>query len=108
MLSQQEKDFMDYWEKNRNRQRKLSRQLLLGIPIGLLFIVPMVFSISSHWDKRAEIEANSSQNFNPWVILVAFFLISAFIAIFSRKVSWDRNEQRYLEIKAKRDVEEKK
>jgi hypothetical protein len=107
MLTQEEKDFMEYWEKNRGRQRKLWRQLLLGIPAGLLFIVPMLISISAHWDKRAEIEANSPQNFNPWVILSAFLLISGFIAVFSRKLGWDKNEQRYLELKAKRDASEK-
>jgi hypothetical protein len=107
MITREEKDFLDYWEKNRNRQRKLSWQLLLGIPAGLLFIVPMVFSLSAHWHKRAEIEANSALNFNPWVILSAFLIIAVFVAVFSKKLSWDRKEQRYLELKAKRDAKEK-
>jgi hypothetical protein len=107
MITPEEKDFLEYWEKNRDRQRKLSWQLLLGIPAGLLFIVPMVISLSAHWHKRADVEANSALNFNPWVILVAFLIIAVFIAVFSKKLSWDKKEQRYLELKAKRDGIEK-
>ena len=107
MITPEEKDFLAYWEKNRNRYRKLSWQLLLGIPAGLLFVVPMVFSLSSHWHKRAEIEAYSAQEFNPWVISGAFLMIAVFIAVFSKKLSWDKNEQRYLEIKARNEAADK-
>jgi len=100
MLTQQEKDFMEYWEKNRIRQKKITRQFLLGIPIGLLFIIPMLISLFSGWHKRASMEANSGE-LNPGVVLIAMLLILGFVAIFSKRLNWERNEQKYKELQAK-------
>jgi hypothetical protein len=105
MLSKEEKDFMEYWERNRNRQKKVYKQLLLGIPIGLLFTIPIVISLVSGWDKRAVMVANTS-DFNPGVLLAALLLIVGFTAIFSRRVKWDEHEQKYQELKAKQAREE--
>ena len=105
MLTQDEKDFMDYWERNRDRQKKVFKQLLLGIPIGLLFAIPIVISLLSGWDKRAVMIANTS-DFNPGILLAALLLIVGFIAIFSRRVKWDNYEQKYQELRAKQAREE--
>jgi hypothetical protein len=44
----------------------------------------------------------NSGNFNPAVLAVALLLIAGFVAIFSKRLQWERNEQHYLEIKAKK------
>lgn len=104
MLSKEENDFIRYWEKNRLRQKKLVRQFLVGIPLGLLIVVPTVISLTSGWYKRAEMEANSA-DFNPMVLLVALLLIVGFTAIFYQRWKWDQYEQRYRELVARRDRE---
>jgi len=104
MLSEEEKKFVDYWEKNRGKQKKIVRQFLLGIPVGLLFIIPILISFSSGWYKRAGMMINTS-DFNPGVLLVALLLIVGFMAIFSRRHKWERNEQFYNELKAKESAE---
>jgi len=96
---------MKYWDANRERQKKTIRQFLLGIPIGLLFVIPIVASLMSGWYKRANMIVNT-QDFNPLVLIVALVLIVGFVAIFSKRYKWDMNEQHYLELKAKKALEE--
>jgi hypothetical protein len=97
MLTQQEKDFIRYWESNRLRRKKIVRQFLVGIPIGLLFVIPITINFASGWDKRAQMEANN-QEFNPIVLLIALLLIVGFTAIFYQRHQWDQYEQRYREL----------
>ena len=101
MLTKEEEDFIEYWEQNREKQRKTLRQFLLGIPVALLFIIPISVNFLSGWYKRASMVANSG-NFNPAVLAIALLLIAGFVAIFSKRFQWERNEQHYLEIKAKK------
>jgi sterol desaturase/sphingolipid hydroxylase (fatty acid hydroxylase superfamily) len=105
MLTQQEKDFIRYWENNRARQKKVVRQFLVGIPIGLLFVIPIVINFSAGWYKRADMEANT-QDFNPMVLLVALLLIVGFTAIFYQRHKWDQHEQRYRELLHRQSKEE--
>jgi hypothetical protein len=105
MLTEEEKAFLIYWEKNRDRQKKVFRQLLLGIPVGLLFAIPIVLTLVSGWYKRAVMIANTA-DFNPGILIVALLLIVGFTAIFSRKYRWEQHEQKYLELQAKKRQEE--
>lgn len=101
MLTQQEQDFIRYWEQNRIRQKKTFRQLLIGIPVGMLFAVPIFINFSSGWYKRAAMMTHTD-DFNPIVLLVALLLIVGFVAIFSKKHQWDLREQHYRELLAKK------
>ncbi|HEY4109505.1 hypothetical protein [Puia sp.] len=101
MLSKEETAFIDYWEKNRLRRKKTVRQFLLGVPLGLLFAVPILLSLTSGWYKRANMEANSP-DFNPRVLFVALLLIVGFTSIFWQRHKWDQYEQRYQELLARR------
>jgi hypothetical protein len=105
MLTQQDKDFIRYWEANRLRRKKIVRQFLIGIPIGLLFVIPIVINFSSGWYRRADMEAHSA-DFNPVVLLVALLLIVGFTAIFYQRHQWDQYEQHYQELLARRIREE--
>jgi membrane protein YdbS with pleckstrin-like domain len=98
MLTQQEKDFIDYWERNRDRQKKLIRQFLVGIPVGLLFAVPIIICFASGWFHRAMMVITAEGG----AILLALVVIVVFIAIFSQQSKWDQLNQRYLELIARR------
>jgi hypothetical protein len=102
MLSKEDEAFIDYWEKNRLRRKKLFRQFLLGVPLGLLIAVPTVISLTSGWYKRAYAEANSP-DFDPRVLFFALLLIVVFTAIFWQRHKWDQSEQHYRELLARRD-----
>jgi hypothetical protein len=102
MLTKEDNAFIEYWEKNRLRRKKTVRQFLLGIPIGLLFVIPIVINLSSGWYKRADMEANSG-DFDPRVLFVALLLIVGFTSIFWQRHQWDQYEQRYRELLARRE-----
>ncbi len=104
MLSKEETAFIDYWERNRLRRKKVVRQFVLGVPIGLLFVIPILISVGTGWYKRADMEVNSSE-FDPRVLFVALLLIVAFVSIFWQRHKWDQHEQRYRELVARRDRE---
>ena len=106
MLTEQEEAFITYWAANREKQKRTFRQFLLGIPLALLFVVPITLNFFSGWYKRATMMRNT-QDFNPGVLLLALILIVVFIAIFSRKFRWEQNEQRYIELLAKKERLEK-
>src|ERR1700676_338492 len=110
MLSDQEEAFIVYWAANRNKQKRTFRQFLLGIPLALLFVIPITLNFFSGWYKRATMIRNTP-DFNPGVLLLALILIVVFIAIFSRKFKWEQYERRYVELlakKARQDKNEKK
>jgi hypothetical protein len=101
MLSDQEEAFIAYWAANRDKQKRTFRQFLLGIPLALLFVIPITLNFFSGWYKRATM-VRDTPDFNPGVLLLALIIIVVFIAIFSRKFKWEQNEQRYMELLAKK------
>jgi uncharacterized membrane protein len=107
MLTQPEKDFLIYWEQNRLKQKKKFRQFLVGIPLGFLFSIPILINFFSGWYKRAAMEANTSE-FSPLILVIAFLLITAFVAIFSKHHQWEMREQHYQELIAKQSVDDRK
>ncbi len=106
LYTEDEKKFIDYWEKNRAYQATLQYQLLFGLPIGLLFSLPIVinFLLGKFWYKRAD--AVGLSQFNPFVLVFAILLISIFIAIVNRKFRWEKLEQQYLELLARKKEED--
>jgi len=105
MLTQQEKDFIDYWQRNRDSQKRTLKQLLIGIPIGLLFAIPICINFFSGWYKRAAMMSNTP-DFNPLVLIIAMIVIIAFVAIFSKRHQWDMREQQYQELLSKQAKED--
>ncbi len=104
MLTQNEKDFVDYWEHNRIRKKKVLKQLYVGLPLGVLIVAAIFINFFSGWDKRAQMIINTDPSL-ILVVMIASLLIVVFIAIFSVRHNWDLNEQRYKELLARRDEE---
>jgi membrane protein YdbS with pleckstrin-like domain len=102
VLTQQEEAFVRYWEENRSRQKKVFRQFLIGIPVGLAFAIPIVVNYVSGWDVQAAANSGTSEKSLVMVLMVALLLIVGFIAIFYQKHKWDQYEQRYRELLSKR------
>jgi hypothetical protein len=105
MLTETERQFLRYWEANRLREKKLNKQLLLGLPIGLLFAVPVLLLLFSgkFWYERANMQANSQSS--PVILMIAIICIAVFVAVFYKRHQWEMKEQQYLELKAKEEEE---
>jgi membrane protein YdbS with pleckstrin-like domain len=103
MLSKDQRLFMEYWEKNRLREKKTIKQLMVGLPIGLIFAIPVLILLFSgkFWYQRASMVANSQSS--PVVLIIAIICIAAFVGIFYKRHQWDMREQHYLELKAREE-----
>jgi|SRR5690242_18706491 membrane protein YdbS with pleckstrin-like domain len=101
MLDQREKLFVEYWALNREKERNLLYQVLTGLPIGLLFALPIIFILFTgrYWFKRADMVANAE--LNPVLLVSAVFIIAVFVAVLYKRHQWEMKEQQYKELKAK-------
>jgi uncharacterized membrane protein len=102
MLSQQEKDFLRYWEENRLNKKRFLRQFSIGLPVGVLLVALIFINLLSGWYKKAEMQLRSNASL-ILVVIVALLITAVFIAIFSSKHKWEQNEQRYRELKRKEE-----
>lgn len=106
MLTADEQKFIEYWEANRLRRKKVTRQLAVGLPLGVVLVVAILINFFSGWYKKADMElrgqSQGSQLTLLVVLVVAVLLIVAFIVVFSVRHKWDLYEQHYRELIAKR------
>jgi formate/nitrite transporter FocA (FNT family) len=99
MLTNQEKDFIDFWAKNRAAQKTSKRPFLIGLSAGLIFGLVVWVIVFSGWYTRASMVANSK--LSGFVFFVGILLISFFMAYLYRSFSWENREQQYKELVAK-------
>ncbi|MDQ2720737.1 MAG: hypothetical protein M3Z26_13395 [Bacteroidota bacterium] len=98
MLTNDEKLFLKYWEKNRENEKRFFRQLTYGSPWGLVFALPVLVVVIFHdWYKNM-IPISRSQII---LIIIAVMGIAVFYSVFRMKFKWDSNEQIYKELKFK-------
>lgn len=101
LYTEDELKFMAYWEQNRLKERRLITQLTYGLPIGVIFAVPILvnFLLGRFWYKRAD--AVGLSQFSPTVLIIAVALISIFVAVMNRKFRWEKLENQYLSLKSR-------
>ena len=104
MITEQEKLFLEFWEKNRDKQKKLFHQLAFGLPLGLVFAFPILLSVLFRSWYKNMIYISGSQ---ITVILITVLGIAVFFALIRMKFKWENNEQLYKELKFKQQTLEK-
>jgi len=98
MLTKDEKLFIDYWEKSRDKEKRFFRQLTYGSPWGLVFALPvLVVVIFDDWYKNM-IPISKTQII---LIIITVIGIAVFYSIFRMRFKWENNEQFYKELKFK-------
>ncbi len=103
MITDQEQLFINYWEANRDREKKGLYQLAIGLPLGLVFAFPVLLSVLFHDWYKSMVFISGSQ---ITVILITVLGIAVFFALFRMKFKWEENEQRYKELKFKQSKTE--
>lgn len=103
MLSEKEKEFIEYWKANREMEKSSSRPVIKGFAAGLAIGVGVMFAITSGWYQRATMVANS--RLSGFTLLLAILLISGFIGWIYRNYQWERMEQQYKELIYKQQKE---
>ncbi|MFN7538939.1 MAG: hypothetical protein ACK5RQ_02720 [Bacteroidota bacterium] len=104
-MKQEDQEFMDYWEACGETEKNSPKPLLIGFSSGLVFGVATLVSLFSGWDKRAGMVANSRLNMG--ILLLIILAVSVFIAYFYRIYRWERNEEHYQSLLAKKKRENK-
>lgn len=100
MLSAEEKKFLEYWEKNRDRENKWTRKISYGAPWGLVFALPMLLAVIFHGWYKNMIPITRGQ-----IVLITITVIgiAIFYAYFRQQFRWEHNEQFYEELKLRED-----
>lgn len=100
MLTKMEEDFLEYWACNRIKQKKNTKQFIIGLTAGLAISFSLFIFIFSGWYQRATMVANSK--LNPTLFAIIIIVICVFMAYFYRNFKWEQQEQQYLELLAKK------
>lgn len=103
MYSIEEKAFIEYWEENRLKKKKVLGQLSVGLPLSVVLVIAIFVNFFSGWYKKADMALRSGQSSLILVLVAAALLIVAFVVIFSGRHRWDMNEQRYKELLSRKD-----
>lgn len=102
-LSAADKTFLHYWEKNRSQKKRLLYQLMVGLPLGVLFGLPIILSVLMRgWYKRMPYVSGTQFN----IVLIAVLAIVVFYAIFRMRFKWEQNEERYIALLEKQKQQE--
>lgn len=103
MISEKEIAFLRYWERNRDIENTFVSKLTRGLPMALLFGLPIILLVMVvrifFPDWYMKISGTSPGMFTTAVI--AMFGIVVFYSYFRMQYKWEMNEQLYKELKAK-------
>jgi len=105
MLTEKEKQFILYWEKNRESQAAFASKLLRGFPMALLFSLPIILSIVVVWLFFPEWYTKISKTTPGMFITVTFavLVIALFYSVFRMHSKWEHNEEVYQILKLKQN-----
>lgn len=103
MPDPKEKIFVEYWEQHRQREKKFVYMALTGLPVGLLFSLPICFLLftSRFWFKRADMVANAQ--LSPAVLIACVLMIALFVGVVYKRHQWEMKDQQYRELKSRMD-----
>lgn len=95
MLTEEEKGFIQFWEKEGIKQKRWTYMLKKNLPKGLIFSIPIALFFFIMGPKRRAIVSHG----DLVVIMIAIVLIAVFYAIFRGHVRADRYESHYQILK---------
>ncbi len=101
MLTQEENNFILFWEDNRLNNKVNFFQFIKGLSRGLAISLAIIALVISGWYQRANMQANAK--LSTGVFIVALALIAIFMAWLYKNFQWESNEQKYLELIAKKE-----
>jgi len=100
MFENDEAVFFEKWSIQRHTYKNAVRPFFIGLSAGISIGIAILLTIYLGWYQRANMELNS--NLNPFLLLIAIIGIAIFMAFLFRNYQWEKNEQRYLSILARK------
>jgi len=104
MFSQKEIDFMKHWEMVREKESHFLSKLSGGLPMAMLFGLPIILSLIAVYFLSPEWYTKISQAASGVLgtLIVSVILIVLFFSYFRMHFKWEMNEQLYLELKERK------
>lgn len=103
MLSVKDKEFITYWETERERLSSFQSRLLSGLPMAVLFCIPVLLFITCVYLFFPEWYTKVSDRLpgSMITIVIALVICVVFFSYFRMQYKWENNEQIYRELKSK-------
>ncbi|MFT3678964.1 MAG: hypothetical protein QM791_01750 [Ferruginibacter sp.] len=102
-MTEKERSFVQYWEQHREAESLFFSKLMRGLPMAILFTLPIILSVVVVWlffpDWYMKISGNSAGAFVT--VIIAMLAIVLFYSWFRMHYKWEMNEQLYQELKSK-------
>lgn len=117
MLSEKDKAFIRRWEAVRDKESRFRFKLLSGLPMALLFALPVLFffivvkiffpswfSTATHKSTDIVVPEMTQRfmtisNGDVAMAFIAVLLVVLFFSYFRMHYNWENNEQLYHELK---------
>lgn len=103
MITEKDRQFIVYWEQERDKLSSVRSKLLTGLPMAIMFSLPVILLVFTvriflpEWYTR--ISNTSTGTFIT--IVLALFICILFFAYFRMHYKWEMNEQLYRELKSR-------
>ena len=97
MLSEKETAFIAYWEANRENEKTVSYRIIKGLPMAMLFALPILLFVVVVKLYFPDWNAKVSQT-SPGMLLtavVAVMITVLFYSYFRMQFKWEHNEEIY-------------
>ncbi len=97
---------MQYWEKERVKQNTVTSKILNGLPMAMMFSLPILLFVFVVYIFFPEWYTKVSQTSQGTfiTIVIAVFICIIFFSYFRMHYKWEMNEQLYEELKSKESV----
>jgi hypothetical protein len=111
MITEKERQFLRYWEQNRDSENSFISKLAKGLPMATLFGLPIILSVIIVRLYFPEWYTKISQT-TPGMFLTAIIAVIGiilFTSYFNMQYRWETNDQAYQELifKEKKEQEAK-
>lgn len=103
MLTEEELNFLSFWETHRDSYSKFSSKLLRGLPMASIFgfsiimLLLVVYLFIPDWYSKVAIHNNGTVT----TIFISIILLIIFFSFFRMHFQWEMNEQAFKELKSK-------
>jgi glycopeptide antibiotics resistance protein len=103
MFSQKEIEFMEHWELVREKESHFLSKLGRGLPMAMLFGLPIILSIVCVYYLSPEWYTKISQAASGVLgtLILAVIITIIFFSYFRMHFKWEMNEQLYMELKSR-------
>ena len=108
MLTEEELNFLSFWNTHREPYSKFTSKLLRGLPMALIFgfsiilLLLVVYLYIPDWYSKVAIQYNGTVT----AVFISVILMVLFFSYFRMHFQWEMNEQAFKELKAKQHKED--